>query len=234
VIQTIAAEEEKAIDHAAVMIADAIQQGQRIFAFGCTHSALPIQDIIYRAGGLMLINPIYGPGITSLDVMPNTITTSMERLSGFAEILLDNHPIQKRDVLIIVSVSGRNAVPIEMAKLAKERGIQVIAVTSIRYATSVTSRHASGKKMHEFADLVIDNKVEQGDAMLELEGVPTRFTPSSGIANIAIMHALVTAVIEGLHERGITPPVFMAANVDGGAEYNTRMIAQYRDKIFYV
>jgi len=227
-------EEESLIDRAAKLLADAIQNGKRIFAFGCSHSSLPIQDIIYRAGGLMLVNPIYGPGIASLDVYPNTITSGIEKLSGYAEVLLNNHPIQKGDVLIIVSVSGRNAVPIEMAMKAKERGISVIGVTSRKYADGVTSRHPSGKKMHDFADVVLDNMVEKGDAMMAAEGVPTRFTPASGVTSIAVLQSMITATVEELLARGITPPIFIAANVDGDAEHNAHLHEQYKDRIFYM
>lgn len=233
-LERISNEEEGALTAASEMMADAIQNGQRIFAFGCTHSSIPVQDIIYRAGGLMLINPIYGPGISSLDVFPNTMTSAIERLEGYAKILLDNHPIQKGDVLIVVSVSGRNAVPIEIAKEAQERGIKVIGVTSRAYTENVTSRHPSGKKMYEFADVVLDNKVDKGDAVLSAEGVPAKFTPASGVTNCALLQCLVTATIEELLNRGITPPVFIAANVDGGEAHNKKLFEQYGDRIFYV
>lgn len=231
-LERIAEEELPAIDKAAEIIAEAIANGKRIFGFGCTHSALPVQDIAYRAGGLVLVNPILAPGIASLDVRPVRMTSAIERLSGYAKVILDHTPIQEGDVLILVSVSGRNAVPIEMAQLAKERGIKVIGVTSRTYTEGVTSRHPSGKKMYEFADVVLDNKVDVGDAMLEAEGVPQKFSPASGVTSTAILHALMSAVIEKLLARGITPPVFLAGNVDGSAEYNARLFEQYKDRIF--
>ena len=95
-------------------------------------------------------------------------------------------------------------------------------------------QHPSGKKMHDFADVVIDNKVEKGDAMLSMDGLNTKFTPASGITSAAIMHCLTTATIEKLLQKGITPPVFIAANVDGGAEHNQKLMAEYRDRIFYI
>jgi uncharacterized phosphosugar-binding protein len=233
-MKKIETEEEKAIDDASQLMADAIQSGNRLFGFGCSHSSLPIQDVVYRAGGLMLMNPIYAPGIASLDVHPNTMTSGIEKLVGYAKVILDNQPIQKGDVLIIVSVSGRNAVPIEMAQIAREKGVKVIGVTSLKYSQGVESRHPSGKKMFDFADVVIDNKVDKGDAMLSMKGLETKFTPASGITSAAIMHCLTTATIEKLLERGITPPVFIAANVDGGAEHNLKLLAEYKDRIFYV
>lgn len=233
-LEKIANEEEQAIHDAAKLMADAIQNGQRIFAFGCTHSSITVQDIIYRAGGLILVNPIYAPGLSSLDVFPNTLTSAIERLEGYAKVILDNQPIQKDDILILVSVSGRNAVPVEMAKNAQERGIKVIGITSRKYTEGVESRHPSGRKMYQFADIVIDNKVEKGDAVLSAEGVPARFTPASGITTIAVLQSLTTATIEELLARGFTPPILIAANVDGGEKHNKELFEKYHDRIFYL
>lgn len=232
-LEKIRDEEGPALKQAAGLMADAIENGQRIFAFGSSHSSLPVQDLVYRAGGLMLINPIYGPGIASLDTRPPTLGSDIEKLPGYARLLLDNSPLQKGDVLILVSVSGRNAVPIEMAQLARERGIKVIGVTSRAYTAGVSSRHSSGKKMYEFADVVLDNKVDKGDAVLMDERVPQKFVPASGVTSTALLQALVAAGIEEVLRRGITPPVYLAANVDGGQEYNQRLLKQYKDRIFY-
>lgn len=227
-------EEMGSIEQAAKMIADAIENGHTLFAFGCTHSSLPIQDLVYRAGGLMLVNPLFGPGITALDIKPTTISSAMEQMEGYAKVLLDNSPLKSGDVLILVSVSGRNAVPVELAQIAQERGIKVIGVTSREYSESVTSRHSSGKKMNDFADILLDNKAPKGDAVLQAEGVPQKFTPVSGVTSIALLQALIASTIEELLRRGIVPPIFLAANVDGGKEYNARLLAQYRDRIFYI
>lgn len=227
-------EEMGSIEQAAKMIADAIENGHSLFAFGCTHSSLPIQDLVYRAGGLMLVNPLFGPGITALDIKPTTISSAMEQMEGYAKVLLDNSPLKSGDVLILVSVSGRNAVPVELAQIAQERGIKVIGVTSREYSESVTSRHSSGKKMNDFADILLDNKAPKGDAVLQAEGVPQKFTPVSGVTSIALLQALIASTIEELLRRGIVPPIFLAANVDGGKEYNARLLAQYRDRIFYI
>jgi uncharacterized phosphosugar-binding protein len=227
-------EEQHGLDQAARLIADAVQQGHCIFAFGCTHSSLPIQDLVYRAGGFMLVNPIFGPGITALDTKPTTISSGMEQMQGYAKVILDNSPAKAGDVLILVSVSGRNAVPVELAEQAKAKGLRLIAVISREYSDGVTSRHPSGHKMHDFADIILDNKAPKGDAVLEDKGVPQKFSPISGVTSIALLHALIASTIEELLRRGITPPVFLAANVDGGAEYNARLVAQYRDRIFYM
>jgi uncharacterized phosphosugar-binding protein len=232
-LQRIADEEMGSLDAGARLMAEAIADGHKIFAFGCTHSSLPIQDLVYRAGGLMLINPLFGPGISSLDVNPPQMTSAIERLEGYARALLDTHPISAGDVLILVSVSGRNAVPIELADEARRRGVKVIGVTSRRYSDAFPARHPSGKKMYEFAHVVLDNKVEPGDAFLEAEGAPQKFCPASGVTSTAVLQALVAATVEELLRRGITPPIYLAGNVDGGMEYNARMLEKYRDRIIY-
>ncbi len=232
-VRRIAEEEKENLHRAALLLADAIAGDARLFAFGCTHSSTTLQDILIRAGGLMLINPIFAPGLEALDTHPVSLSSTLERLEGYAKGILDHTPIRAGDVLILVSVSGRNAVPVEMAMEAKARGIKVIAVTGLAYTRAVESRHSSGKKMFEFADVVLDNKAEKGDAILEAEGVPQKFCPVSGITSPAILQMMVAATIEELLSRGITPPVFLAANVEGGDAYNARLLAQYRDRIFY-
>jgi len=227
-------EETDAIEQAAKLIAYAIEQGHCLFAFGCTHSSLPIQDLVYRAGGFMLVNPLFGPGITALDIKPTTISSAMEQMEGYARVILDNSPMQSGDVLILVSVSGRNAVPVELAQIARDRGIKVIGVTSREYSEAVAARHSSGRKMNDFADILLDNKAPKGDAVLDAKEVPQKFSPVSGVTSIALLQTLIAATIEELLSRGIVPPIFLAANVDGGAEYNARLLKQYHDRIFYI
>lgn len=233
-IRRLVDEEGDNIRKAAQILAEAIAGDGRIFAFGCTHSSTVLQDILVRAGGLMLINPIFAPGLEAIDTHPVTLSSAIERLEGYAAGILDNTPIRAGDVLILVSVSGRNAVPVEMAMEAKARGIKVIAMTSMTYTQSVESRHSSGRKMYEFADVVLDNKAPKGDAILAVAGVPQRICPVSGVTGPALLQMLVAATVEELLARGVTPPVFLAANVEGGDEYNAALLAQYKDRIFYL
>ncbi|NLD49480.1 MAG: SIS domain-containing protein [Clostridiaceae bacterium] len=218
----------------ATMLADALEGDGRIFIWGSTHSSTALQDIYMRAGGLMVINTIFIPGLEDLHLQPFGITSKIERLSGIAEIALDYAPIRPGDVLIVVSVSGRNSVPIEMAKIAHERGIKVIAVTGLRYSTSVSSRHSSGKNMFFYADVVLDNKAEPGDAILTSEKIPTKFCPISGITSVAILQCLIAETVEELLARNITPPIFMAQNLDEGDKYNQTLLKKYQEKIFYL
>jgi len=104
----------------------------------------------------------------------------------------------------------------------------------MEYTTQLSSRHSSGKKMYEFADVILDNQAPPGDAILELEGMPQKFCPISGITSIAILHALMAETVEKLAAKGFTPPVYLAANVAGGDEWNARLLKEYEDRIFYM
>ena len=222
-----------AIERAAEAIAAAIASGHSLFGFGCNHSLLPILDIYYRAGGLMLVNPIIGPGLL-LELHPPTLTSKVEQLEGYGDIVLASAPIKPGDVLILISVSGRNAVPVEVAVKAKAMGAIVIGVTSKAFSDSVTPRNRLGKKLIDVVDIVIDNLVPPGDATLSLAGVPQKFTPVSGVSSVALMHALMAESIERMVARGITPPVYLSGNIEGGAAYNDRMLAENAGRIFYM
>ena len=232
-LRQIEAQQLGKIEEAAEIISEAVIAGHRLFAFGCSHSALPVQDIFYRAGGLMLVNPIFGPGL-SLEDFPPTFSSKMERLEGYGRLLLDRLPAQAGDVLILVSISGRNPVPVDMAIAATEKGMKVIGLTSLEYTTNVSSRHSSGKKLYELADIVIDNPIPPGDAVLEVAGVPQKICPISGVTSSAILHALIAATVERLLAEGFTPPIYLAANVPGGDDYNQSLLAEYRDRLLYL
>jgi len=227
-------EEQEGLEAAAALMAEAVTSGHSLFAFGCSHSSLPVQDIVYRAGGFMLVNPIYAPGVEALTTRPTTLGSAMEQLPGYAKAVLDNSPLQPGDVLIVVSVAGRNALPVEFAELAHERGVTVIGLTSQEYTESVTSRVPNGKKLKDVCDVVLDNKVAKGDAVLEADGVPQKFAPASGVTSIAVLHALVATTIEKLIAAGFEPPVFLGANVDGGKEWNDRLLAENHSRIHYL
>jgi len=137
-------------------------------------------------------------------------------------------------VLILISTSGRNPAPIEVAIEAKARGLTLIVITSLEYSRGVSSRDPSGRKAYELADLVLDNYSPKGDAVLALEGLPQKTGSTSGVVASVIMHAIVSQVVENLVARGFAPPIYMSGNLDGGAEHNARMLAAYKDHIFYM
>jgi uncharacterized phosphosugar-binding protein len=212
---------------------DAIVAGRRLFAFGASHSFILAEEMVYRTGGLMLVNPIYPHGM-NLSVRPVTLTSQLERLPGLGTELFKAVPAAPGDVLIIASTSGRNAVAIDMALAAREAGVQVIAITSLAYVGRVASRHPSGKKLPELADIVIDNGVPYGDAAVAVPGFDQKVGPLSTVTGCAVVNAIVVEVVSRLVARGATPPVFVSANVDGGDEHNASLLQQNQERIFYL
>lgn len=226
-------EEAQNIAAAGAAIADAVAAGGRLFAFGAGHSSLAAQDIVYRAGGLALMNLLAVPGTVGVDVMPATLGSALERVDGLAAAVLDSSPAKPGDVLVIISLSGRNALPVEMAMNARALGLKVIGVTSVAYARETKSRHVSGTYLKDHCDIVLDSKIAVGDAELTAEGIEAPFAPASTVVTSALVQAVMATAAGDLAERGIEPPLLRSGNVDGGHEWNGRVMTEYRDRIFY-
>jgi uncharacterized phosphosugar-binding protein len=232
-LEKIRGEEEAAIAEATAAMAEAIAQGGVIYVFGCGHSAALSMDIFYRAGGLMLVHPIFGDKVL-LNHRPVTQTTEWERKEGYASQLFRESGARSGDVMIILSSSGCNAGPVDMALAANAAGLTVIALTSRAHAESARSRHSSGKRVHEVADIIIDNHVDPGDAAISLPGLSQKVGPTSTALGSAILQALVVETVAQLLDRGETPPVYISANVPGGDEHNALMFARFRDRIRFL
>ncbi|MFF9203710.1 SIS domain-containing protein [Streptomyces sp. NPDC014986] len=226
-------EEAGPIEAAGTLIADTVADGGRLFAFGAGHSSLAAQDVVYRAGGLALMNLLPVPGMVGVDVMPATLGSALERVDGLATVVLETSPLRAGDTLVIVSLSGRNALPVEMAMKARELGVRVIGVTSVAYATRTTSRHSSGTYLKDHCDLVLDSRIAVGDAELTLDNVPAPFAPASTVVTSALLQAVMATAAATLAGRGVEPPLLRSGNVDGGHEWNARVLEQYGDRIFY-
>jgi uncharacterized phosphosugar-binding protein len=223
----------KAIEHAADVIASAIQADHMLYVFGPTHAGMLAQELCYRAGGLVPVNPILPPGLTT-DVRPITITSRLERLPGFGGVVIEQTPLEAGDVLIVHSVSGRNAAAFEVAQGAKERGAFLIVVTSLEYSRSVAPRQPGMPRLFEIADLVLDDHAPVGDALVEIPGLSQKVGPSSTVTGAAILNAVVTRVAELLMERTGDAPVFKSSNVEGGDEHNRRWMEHYRGRLTYL
>lgn len=220
-----------AVSAAADLIVDRVASGRVLYAFGASHAGLLVQDQFYRAGGLVPIWPILPPQLM-LNVIPVTSTSALEQTPGAAEEILKDVPLGMGDLLLIVSVSGRNPVPVEICTLAQQRGATVIALTNTTYSSSVRGRGVP--RLFEVADVVIDLPGVTGDASIVLRaGVPP-VGPTSSAVGAAILHGLMVQVAALLAQRGITPPVFASANLDDSAAWNTRWIEAYRDRLEYL
>ncbi|MFF0790749.1 SIS domain-containing protein [Streptomyces spiralis] len=232
-LQRVRDEEAESVTAAGTLLADTVADGGRLFAFGAGHSSLAAQDVVYRAGGLALMNLLAVPGAVGVDVMPATLGSALERVDGLAAAVLDSSPVRSGDALVIVSLSGRNALPVEMAMHARALGVKVIGVTSVAYATQTTSRHVSGTYLKDHCDVVLDSKIAVGDAELTLDTVPAPFAPASTVVTSALLQAVMATTAGVLADRGVEPPLLRSGNVDGGHEWNGKVFEQYADRIFY-
>lgn len=218
-------DEEQNILDAAQLLTDSCLQGGRIYVFGSGHSHIMAEEVYGRAGGLALIKAILPQELMVIDFP--TKSTGIERLSGYSQSLIELYKLDEKDTIVIISNSGRNAVPVEMAQAARDKGAKVIALTSLAHSKATTSRAPSGKRLFELADVVIDNHAPKGDAILEVEGCNTPTGPVSDFLGIFIMDAMMTQVIEDIAKTGIQPPVFVSSNVDGGDETNRHLYDTY-------
>jgi len=216
-----------AIKKAARMMADSIADRHPVHVTGTGHSHLLAEEMSGRAGGLRVMSPVLDMGYMVYGGARKS--GRLERLPGFATAVLDNHDLRPGEILIIVSNSGKNQGPVEMALYAKEKGLKVIAVTSMQHSTAVSSEHPSGKKLYEIADLVIDNGSPLGDACVELAPDVPKVGPLSTVACAIVLNCIVCETAAELHARGITPPIAISGNVPGGQSANSEAVLAWAD-----
>lgn len=232
-IDVIEKEEKENMEKATEIIVKAILNKKAIFSFGASHAGILTEELYYRAGGLVVINPIFARNLM-LDTSPITMTSEMERLEGYGTTVANKTNISEGDVVIVHSVSGRNPVSIEMAIESKKKGATVICITNLSYSKDVSSRHSSGKNLYKVSDIVIDNHGEKGDACVEISGLNQKVSPTSTVAAVTIMNSIIAEATELLVKNGMDkPPIFYSANIDGGDELNKKIFEEYRDVIHY-
>lgn len=225
--------ERASIAAAARALADTLAQDGLIYVFGTGHSAALATDIFYRAGGLLLVQPLFDERVL-LHRVPVTETSEWERREGWAGQLVAESGARSGDALIVISTSGRNAAPVDAALAARQAGLRVIAITAPGYAATLPSRHSSGLRLHEVADIVVDNHADPGDAAVQLPGLPQKVAPMSTAVGSALLQAIVLETVANLLDRGYTPPVFVSANLPGGDEHNREVLARHRQRLRYL
>lgn len=225
IIDEVERKEYDTIVEVAQLFAQKVKEDKIIHFFGTGHSHMIGIEMFVRAGGLGNINAM----------LDETITTAagaqkgsyMEKVDGLADIIYDQYEIDKDDVMVITSNSGRNAVPVQMAMRAKKEGLKVIALTSYDHSKSCDSRDKSGKKLYELADIVIDNCVPKGDAMLTYGEVKSG--PASTIAGAFIVDSILAETLEILYKDGFQLPIFVSQNSDNFN--NDDIYAKYTKRI---
>ncbi|MBR6767816.1 MAG: SIS domain-containing protein [Clostridia bacterium] len=220
--------QQPVMEEAARAIADCFKNGGMLYTFGTGHGHLLALEVFYRAGGMARVCPIMDEKLM-LHVSAAKSTLE-ERDDRWVDILLERYPIAKGDVLISISNSGRNAVPVLLAKIARERGAKVIALTSLQHTKSVTSRNKENLRLFETADIVIDNGGIPGDAAYKAND-GSMVGPTSTAVGAAILQSIVCRVKEISLDEGIEADFFKSSNVDGGDEWNDAIIERYRDVI---
>ena len=230
-LDTIKEKERDKMHLVAEKVASSIEKDGIVHFFGAGHSHILCEDVFYRAGGLVSVNPIFD---TNLMLHNGALKSSkLERMAGYAQTFMNSADIRTGEIVFVISTSGRNGVPIDVALLAKEKGAEVVGITSLEYTMSQPSRHPSGKRLFEVCDIYIDNHCPKGDALLSLDGFPMPFAPASTIAGAYIIQTILSTAIKIMLDKGFAPPVFLSGNLEGGDEHNKRLIEKYKNRIIY-
>jgi len=213
-------------------MADTITAGKTVFLLGTGHSCLLAQELFYRAGGLVRVQPMLeGPLMLHESASQSTV---YEREPERAGALMAKYNVGAGDLLLVISNSGRNPLCVEMALRAKAAGCFVAALTSIKHSSAGASRHGSGLRLFEAADLVLDNLGELGDACVSYEDFPGKAAPTSTVLGAALLQAAAAQAVQYMLEAGGTPEVYASSNIDGGDEINEAYLEKYRGKILFL
>jgi uncharacterized phosphosugar-binding protein len=212
-------EQSGPLEAAATIAADSIGGGGVVHTFGTGHSRIPVEEMFPRYGSYPGFHPIVELSMTFHTEIAGANgqrqAMFIERVEGLAEVMLSNFALRPTDSIMIFSASGRNAVPVETAIIARRAGLKVIAVTSLVEARSVPATHPSGTVLADNADVVIDLCTPLGDAVMDVEGWSEKVGPVSTIANVAIVNTIKVLTAQKLAERGVELPVLTGAQIVG-------------------
>ena len=208
------------------IISVAIQKGGIVQLFGSGHSQLLAQESFYRAGGLVPVKPI---SIESLMLHNGAVSSSQNEkdASRMEEYWAQIH-LTENDVLIVISTSGRNYVPVDVAKRAKEMGIKVITLQSLEYSNQ-KSNHQTGNRLEYYADVILNTRVPIGDGIIQNEAL--QYGPVSTVVGATILNHVFAEVIQHLQQENQDVPVFGSSNVEGKGSSNKYWIEKYKNRI---
>ncbi len=220
--------EGPAIEQGADLLAECIGNGGLVHVFGSGHSHMMAEEVFYRAGSLMAFNALLDINLTSFGTLR---AGEVERTEGYAKIILNSFRVAAGEVVIVVSNSGINPVPIDLAIEANELGAKTIAVTSASAYANAKSRHSSGKKLAEVCDLTIDSHVPEGDAILEFDSLSSKVAASSTALGATLLNMLIAETVQTMLDRGYRVPALVSMNVPGGDEHNRALIDEYAPRL---
>jgi uncharacterized phosphosugar-binding protein len=226
-LETCTREESVRIERASAIVAETLGRDGMVFVFGSGHSHMLGEEAFYRAGGLARVCPILVPPYMLHEGAIES--TRLERESGHAERILDGYVFDaERDCMIVASNSGVNALPVEMAQLARARGLPVIAITSVAYSRSVPDRPV---RLFEIADVALDNHCPPGDALVEVAPDMAPMGPGSTIVGAFLLNSILLGAAEALLRGGRRPEVYLSANMPGAIDRNRALTAEVRRRI---
>lgn len=224
-------EQENDIQKAASWFAESILSGRVVHVFGSGHSRIMVEEMWPRYGSFPGFNPIVELSLTYHNnvVGANGQRQAMylENVPGFAERILRNFGLDKKDTALIISSSGCNLVPVEMAELFQQKGIRVVAIITKKHLEASKSKRKDGKKLSDFADLVLDTGAPAGDSMITIDGLETPVSPGSSVGGVIIINCIKAELAKRLTEAGKPPAVLTAACIVGGEKAASIFEAAY-------
>ncbi len=230
-LERVRATQAASIDKAAELCARSIAAEKLVFTFGTGHGALPALESFPRTGTIVGFRPIVESTMISFHHVWGDMGARQYRFihaqEGYGKAILRSHQIDPADAMILFSHSGINAVILDIALECKERGIALIGVTSLPHSSQTASRHSSGKRLFEVADVVIDTGIPLADASLKIDGLDAPVGASSTSVTIAIAHAIVSATAEKLVQQGVQPHVMVSPNTAGKEAANRQNDENY-------
>ena len=220
ILKRIEDEEAGRLARAAELVADVICRDGLVHVFGCGHSHLAALDAFYRAGGLACVSPLLDEDLMLHDGAAKS--SRMEKMSGIASEAFRRQGVKAGDVVVVISASGKNAAPVEMLRAAKAAGVTTVAISSSAY-------RAHGAVLLDEADVPIDCKVPYGDAVIDVGAAKM-----GGLSTYASLFILNSILIEGAKRaeaRGVTPPIYVSGNVEGGTARNVVLEKRYFGRV---
>jgi uncharacterized phosphosugar-binding protein len=230
-VRLVSHEQMDAVAGAADLVVGGLRAGGVVQAFGTGHSQALAMEFAGRAGGLVPTNMIAVRDLVLLGGEPPEVlfTEHLERDPAVGGRLYELAGAQPSDVFVMASNSGGNGSVVELARIVKERGHPLVVITSMAHTSRVTSRHPSGQRLFELADVVLDNGAPYGDAMLDAAG--TAVCAISSITAALLAQMIVAEVVRRMLAAGETPPVYLSANVPEGDAHNSALEARYAGRI---
>jgi uncharacterized phosphosugar-binding protein len=229
VLDKIEATQREPLQKAAVVIAGALIQGGLWHILDTGHMLM--HEGVGRTGGMMALRPIRitceVENPTRTRNVPGKPKIYYTQVDGFAEFVLKRANVEAGDVLMIGSVSGYEAFPVQAAQIAKELGVHTIAITAVAYSSQLKSKHPTGLRLFEMCDLVLDNCAPMGDALVNVDALGIPVGPASGIGAAYILWALECCVMEELLARGKNPSVYISNHMPGAGQYNAKALDTY-------